>query len=103
MENKQLLIQKKQQLVALETKLQQLPKAGSGNTIGKIVTLIGFIVCIIGLSVNDLFILGLIILIIGIAWWIIAQLSNTKKVKTIEEANNDILKIKNEIIEIEHS
>ena len=59
------LIENKQQLVALETNLQQLPKSGSGTTIGMIVTLIVVVVGLIGFrrlpgdTGGELFILGL--------------------------------------------
>lgn len=102
MEHKQLLIQKKQELVALETTFQQLPKEGSGGTIGLVITVLGIII-FLATGGSEVGLAGIIAFIIGIIWWISGTISKSNKRKAIEEINSKILKLKNEIIEIENS
>jgi Zn-dependent membrane protease YugP len=102
--NKQLLIQKKQELVALETKIQQLPQESSGGTIGAILTLLGVLLMLLGLAGGGpLFLGGLLFLIVGIIWWISGSSSKSNRKNTIDQTNDEILKLKNEIIELENS
>ncbi len=105
MENKQILIQKKQELAALETKMQQLPKVGSGSSIGKVLTLFGILLMVIGLPAESIGFLigGFLFVVVGVIWWIFASTSKSTRKKALDDINNMILKIKNEIIEIEHN
>jgi len=87
----------------LETKLQQLPKEGSGGTIGLVLIILGVLLFLVGASGSgELAPGGIFLGVIGIIWWISGKSSKSNRKKAINETTTEILKLKNQIIEIEH-
>lgn len=97
MEDNRILTQKREELAALKTKLQQLPKIGVIVNIGMAFTFLGVVLMLFGYSG-----VGFLAILVGVVTWNFGRSSDLKRKKAFTELGDQMLKVTLEIGELEH-